>query len=375
MISESASESPWATLPPLYAPWLRAIAGGPIPKETVATCDRCVMLPPEGNPADASFFLPAVKCCTYQPMVPSFLAGRLLSDDDPSLARGRATFEKQIGKRVGVSPLGVSPGGAFHVLYTLTSNVFGRAPDLRCPYLTDGGDCGVWRHRPGVCATWFCKHVRGETGFRFWKLADKLLREVESDLSIWCAAEMKTGAADLGSLDPPGNAGRPDVSELGGPLDAARYREVWGEWEGREKEFYRACAELVAPLRWDAVLGICGPRVRVLSQLVRDAYEHLVSDAIPERLRLGSVQLTSAADGKYRVTSYSPYDPVMVPEELVSALRFFDGRPTEDALTAILTERNVRVDLRLVRRMVDFGLLRAETREESNPGSLRLPVR
>ena len=161
------------------------------------------------------------------------------------------------------------------------------------------------------------------------------------------------------------------MSELGGPLDAARYREVWGAWEGREKEFYRASAEIVAPLDWDAVLGICGPAVRVLSGLVRDAYDHLVSDAIPERLRLGAVALTHAAGGKFRVVSYSPYDPVMVPEELVSALGTFDGRPTEDALTAILAERNLRVDLSLVRRLVDFGLLKAD----EDPGPALLPVR
>lgn len=179
---------------------------------------------------------------------------------------------------------------------------------------------------------------------------------------------MNTGSADLGNLDPRA-ARRPDVSELGGPVDAARYRELWGTWEGRENDYYRACAKLVEPLDFAAVLAICGPRVRVLSQLVRDAYDHLVSYAIPERLRLGTVELTAAAGGKFRVMSYSPHDPVMVPEELIGALRYFDGRPVEDALTAILAERNLRVDLRLVRRMVDFGLLRAE----ENAGGIPLP--
>jgi hypothetical protein len=371
MISQPVTpESPEATLPALYAPWLRAVAGGPIPRETVATCDHCVMLPAENSPPDATFFLPAVKCCAYQPSLPSFLAGGVLADADPQMAPGRAALEKQIERRVGVVPRGVMSSGVFHLLYTETPGALGRAPALRCPYLSDGGDCGVWRHRPGVCATWFCKHVRGETGFRFWKLADKLFRAVESDLTIWCAAEMNTGSADLGSLEPE-TAPRPNVSELGGPLDAERYRELWGEWEGREREFYRACAKLVKPLGWDAVLGICGPRVRVLAQLVRDAYVHLASEAIPERLRLGPIVLASTGNGKYRVMSYSPYDPVIVPEQLVSVLRYFDGRPTEDALAAIQAERNISVDIRLVRRMVDFGLLKAE----ENAGPFSLPAR
>lgn len=171
--SRADAAAPEAALPPLYAAWLRAAAGGPIPRETVATCDACVMLPSEGSLPDATFFLPAVKCCAYQPALPGFLAGGILSDEDPTMAHGRKALEKQIESRVGVAPIGIKANEAFNLLYTMTPGVFGRAPALRCPYLTDGGDCGVWRHRPGVCATWFCKHVRGETGFRFWRLADR----------------------------------------------------------------------------------------------------------------------------------------------------------------------------------------------------------
>lgn len=72
------------TIPPLYAPWLRDIVGGPIPAETRATCDRCVMLPTEGSAPDAVFFSPITKCCTYQPTIPNFLAGRIWADGRPT---------------------------------------------------------------------------------------------------------------------------------------------------------------------------------------------------------------------------------------------------------------------------------------------------
>ncbi len=349
-----------ATLPPLYAPCLREVAGGPIPGETRATCDQCVMLPKEGSAPDAISFHPLTKCCAYQPDIPNFLAGRILADSDPRMTHGRAALEQRIERRSGVVPRGVKSTSTFRLLYARSPNVFGRAPALKCPHLTGEGGCGIWRYRPGVCATWYCKHVRGETGFRFWRLSDKLLREVESDLALWCAAEMNTGSVDLANLDPE-SIDRPDVSELGGPLNGVRYRELWGAWEGREQEFYRACAKLAEPLAWDAVLGICGPRVRILAQLARDAYQNLTSTAIPERLRLGSVQLTGVVDGEYQVTAYSPYDPLTMPEQLAGVLRYFDGRSTEEALAAILTERNVSLDLSLVRRMVDFGLLTAAT--------------
>ena len=52
-----------------------------------------------------------------------------------------------------------------------------------------------------MCATWHCKHVRGEVGARFWKLADRLLRQVEHELSLWCLAELKTGTAEVDDME------------------------------------------------------------------------------------------------------------------------------------------------------------------------------
>jgi len=345
------------TLPSLYAPWLREVVGGPIPAETEATCDHCAMLPSTGSAPDAVYFHPATKCCAYQPDIPNFLAGRILNDEDPSLVAGRASLERRIESRVAITPAGAGSGGVFKLLYLNTPNVFGRAPALRCPYLSPEGGCGVWRHRPGVCATWYCKHVRGATGMRFWNLADKLLREVESDLALWCRAELHAVSGEIGESSPTRN--QPDVSELNGKVDAPRYRKLWGEWAGREAGFYRACAALVESLSWERVESICGPRVRVLAGLVRDSYENLLSDAIPERLKLSSFRLTGLGEGTLRIASYSEYDPLLMPHKLASVLHYFDGRPTTDVRAAILSEQGLRLSPSLVRRMLDFGMLTA----------------
>jgi hypothetical protein len=179
---------------------------------------------------------------------------------------------------------------------------------------------------------------------------------VEQDLALWCLAELKAGSAELGELAP---RAMPDVSELNGEVDGARYLALWGEWAGREIEFYCACAGLVEPLTWEEVCHVCGPRVRILASLVRDAYVHLGSEAIPERLRLTRSSLVSAERGGYTVTTYSGLDPLRMPEPLLRLLRYFDGRPTEAALEAIRTEEGIRVDLSLVRRLVDFQILEA----------------
>ena len=165
-----------ASLPPLYAPWLRAVTGGSIPAETKATCDNCAMLPSPGSPPDATYFHPVSRCCTFQPHLPNYLAGRLLSDDEPSMSAGRAELEARIGRRVAVTPRWAGPGSVFGLLYRSTPGAFRRAAALKCQFLTPTGGCGIWKHRPAVCATWFCKFVRGNVGSRFWKLADRLMQ-------------------------------------------------------------------------------------------------------------------------------------------------------------------------------------------------------
>lgn len=346
MISEAA-------LPALYAPWLRAVAGGPIPKETNATCDQCAMLP-AADSMDGLYFHPDTKCCAYPADLPNFIAGRILLESDPSMIEGRQVVERRVAARIDIKPSRVDAGSLRILLFGVTPLAFGRAPALRCHYLGPQGECSVWRHRPGVCATWYCKYVRGGTGARFWELAAKLLHDVERDLAHWCMARLNVGLAEI--VAPEGNA-MPHVSDLGGDRDWGSYRRLWGDWAGREVEFYQACANLVEDLTWPQVLEKCGPRVGIIAGLVRDAYTHLGSAAIPGHLKMGKVSLGNFHAGKYRITTYNNFDPLLISERLAMVLRYFDGRPTEEVLQDILTERGLRLSPSLVKRLVDFGIL------------------
>jgi hypothetical protein len=155
----------------------------------------------------------------------------------------------------------------------------------------------------------------------------------------------------------------PHVSELGGEIDWQRYRRMWGAWAGREIDFYRACARLVETLSWSEVEDVCGARAEVLADLLRDAYTHLNSESVPERLQLGEITFTDADKRGYTVVGYSAYDRVIAPETLVRSLRYFDGRPTLEALEAIRIEQGIRIDPSLLRRLVDFRILTAVATE------------
>jgi hypothetical protein len=342
----------------LYSTWIDSLVSGPIPSETKATCHDCAMLPQPGAPSSSFFFHPVTRCCTYQPALPNYRAGLILSDGEPDIAAGRRTVEERLARRIGVTPLGMDPSARFLLLYKNVLGGFGRAPELGCPHQIEG-NCGIWRHNPGTCTTWFCKHVRGATGFEFWSDLAELFREADRQLSLWCALEMGVDANLLARLLEPKPLGPTD---LGAAIPEDTYRKLWGRWVGKETEFYRDCADLARPLGWDEVARICGPRLTVLSRLVRERHSKLTSEVPPDSLRMGLIQIEGIVSGKVSTVTYSSYDPLRMSPDLLAVLPHFDGRATDEVVNEIRVKRGIKLDPALVRRMADFRVLVEKTR-------------
>lgn len=352
-----------ALLPPLYAEWMGQVLSGPIPAESKATCHDCAMCAPAGGtPAATLLFDPATKCCTYLPKLWNFLVGRILDDRSPEAAVGRASVERRIDAGIAVTPLGLEQTPVFGVLYQHVPGSFGRTRSLRCPhYLEESGGCGVWRHRESTCATWFCKHERGEVGKDFWSALHALLVSVEIELARWCAVELDLGSEALGQLFPPRARPAPPLStpeDFDGRKDLAVQRLRWGRWAGREREFYFAAARLVAPLDWAAIEGIGGTEIKARVALVRTAHARLISKSVPDGLKRAPIQLEFHGRLASRVQTYSEIDPLDLPNELIGVLSCFDGRPTAEVLAEIAGETGLELTPGLVRRLADFGILR-----------------
>ncbi len=343
------------SLPPLYAGWL-AEAGIGLPEETTATCDTCVMCPKaDGTPPLGRWaFRPDVKCCTYTPALPNFLVGRILGEGDP----GRASVEDRIAAGVGVSPLGLVAPLQEH-LKRQAPAAAGRSVALRCPhFVVEDGTCGIWRHRNGVCATWFCKHDRGQAGFALWSAVKEMLTAVEAALARWCLLELdfpvgRLPAALARSGPPHPSAWGPHDLDGAAPADPV----LWGEWVGREGALYRACAERVEALSWEEVLQICGPDVGLFQRVVDAALARLASDEVPAHVVLGAMELLGMGEEGAWALTYSPHDPVGLPALLVSVLHYFDGRPLAEAAQAIAEERGLRLDDALLRTLLDWQVL------------------
>lgn len=356
-------------LPPLYASWVEDMLGDSIPPETRATCQDCAMCEDGADyqAPDSRFFNPRTKCCTYLPELTNFLTGQILIDNDPNMIKGRASIEARINEGVAVTPFGLGRHPKYAMLYdNMEVQAFGRSQSLRCPHYIDeqGGLCGIWKYRNSVCSTWFCRYVRGPAGSDFWGTAKNLLVAIEQDLAHWCVAELEIGSQALRLLFKPRSLREPgkliDLDSLEGRANPEMQRLVWGNWFGREQEFYRECARLVTPLDWQGVLSICGPHVRVRALLLQRAHEQLASGEVPPRLRFTNFTVAESGPDSCRVHHATQgMESLKLSTRLMSLLWYFDGRPTTEVIEQIIEEKKLRITPDLLRRLVDFKILTA----------------
>jgi hypothetical protein len=359
LMEEMSSE---AALPPLYAAWAAALLDGPIPDETRATCGDCAMQPPDGAPETGrGYFNGAVKCCTYTPILANFLAGRILRETDADGEFGRETLRARLRNGDGVSPLGLDTPRSYRLLYTGGLG-FGQSEALLCPhYIHEGGLCGIWRHRNSICSTWYCKHNRGAVGGSFWQELQRLLTSLEQDLSWWCVLELDVGTDVLNHLLARAGRGASHIplspEEISGKGSPALQRALWGSWRGREEAFYVECARRVEALSWSGVLQAVSPETRARALAVREAYRKLVSLEVPARLRPGTFTVVESTPSRATVSTYRQFDPLSLPRTLLNVLPDFDGRPTDEVLSAIAARHKIRIAPDLVRKLVDYQVL------------------
>ena len=313
-------------LPALQQSWMDELLEGPLPAEPRSTCSECPQTEVE---EDELKFDPRTKCCTYMPAVYNYFAGRILLDDDPEVAKGRATVEARIDGGAAVTPLGLLATQEYVETYS-DDKKFGRDYDLRCPHYLreEGGLCGVWRHREGTCATWYCRHVRGAVAFDFWRRGlSPLLRAAERKLAEWCAGQLGCSEHD------------------------------WGHFAGRPRQLYLETAHLVPALRWAEVESIGGDEVAELAAETRGYYKTLLSAyQPPARPRLQAFELQSDDGSTAHLATYTPYDPLSLPSKLFADLHRFDGRPRAEVIKE-LKSRGHKVDDQLIQRLADWRLI------------------
>jgi hypothetical protein len=348
-----------SVLPPLYARWIDDLLGAPIEPETNATCSDCAMCAAAGAPPDPGglYFKPTVKCCSFWPILPNFLVGRILRDAAPERARGRASVEARIAAGIAVTPLGLGRTAA----QTCPDPAFGQDEAFLCPHFIPdgGGTCGIWPHREATCTTFFCKFVRGAVGAEFWRALQRLLEAIEQALGWHCLEALDPGSAALARLlDPAGNARPLVMTRPDGTYAPEDRRALWGRWTDREPAFYEAAAEVVERVSWRDIQEHGGPELRLRARVARDAHARLRAPAIPAGpLRLGTFVVTDRSPDAVRLASYSASDLLSIPPDLLDVLPAFNERPALEALDKIEAEHGLDIEPAVVGRLLDFEVL------------------
>lgn len=126
-------------------------------------------------------YLPHLKCCTFQPNLPNFLVGALITEFE----KRRESWFHEMLKSEGALPLGLRPPMEYRRKFLSRGpRDFGRREDLLCTfYDRETGGCRIWRHRGSVCTSFFCRSDLGPRGLRFWSLFGDYLHHVEMCLA------------------------------------------------------------------------------------------------------------------------------------------------------------------------------------------------
>jgi hypothetical protein len=320
-------------LPPLHNALLATLTGIQNPRsEARSTCADCTMCGGVERSGSQIAFSPKSKCCTYIPHLANFLVGQSL------LGPGRQSIADRIGRMAGVTPLGLGLSYADIRRVVGAQAHFGQTEVVVCPhFVTETQGCAIWQTRNAVCSTWFCKHERGAVTQRFWHAVRDLLIAAEERIAARCltrsglAVEQVNAVLDhragVREIIARANSGQPLPEQALTDETPDWYERMWGEWAGREQEWFAYCGEAATALSADDLVS----EMTGLDELVADVaqrWRDLGSRTRPDRLTFTPGAGSDATADVLRLVGYSPLDPLVLPVSLLDELILLDGRET-----------------------------------------------
>ncbi len=206
------------------------------PTARESTCGNCPKVVTDD-------FLPDTRCCTYNPRVPNYLFGLALERAE-SAGAVRAVIKEGFATPEGMQQ---TPKQAKIALNQHIDDKFGKSKDVLCRFLNlESGLCQQYLYRNSVCASFFCVNNHGEAGGDFWERVQALAGQVESGLTQWAMKDNGLNPQKYFEVfDSYADRLDESTSKDGVQWSQQFLRDAWGDWYGREEEFYRACAESV----------------------------------------------------------------------------------------------------------------------------------
>lgn len=359
-------------LPEVYRNFLPRFFENNIPEETAATCADCAMWG-GSKPAFPGriHFSRDSKCCTHYPNLPNYLIGALLSNNNPTLKTGKRRIRQTIHNRIGVTPYGILRPKKFQFLLKSTeSNFFGKSRLLICPFFErEKGICTIRPYWDAVCNTWFCKYIDGYDDMMFWITLRKYLVSGEETLAKYALYKMDW---DPQKIAPEKSPDFPlTVEELDDqPSDQKTYQALWGEWVGREEDFYKKTYLLVSALTPKTFEKIGGISLRILLAGLKNRYRTRLKPRLPKKLKRNpNLKHEKISEDSYVLTGYSPMDPFTVSKRIYDILDFFDGKQSNEEVCRLVREcMGAEPDKELLTCLYQLRILVSNEEEDEDIG-------
>ncbi len=306
-------------IPPLFHSLCPDIIRLELPEEIIADCQNCVLSRSPHSPYINT------KCCSYHPQMSNFMCGAILSDRNQM--DGREIILEKIRLKRGVTPYGILPDADYTARkQELDGADFWSKPKellekQLCPFYSTGA-CSVWKYRDHLCATYFCSSIGGASGKRLWKAVDRYLKMMQIILERHSMIRAGWPVYEIFPDDL--NAGDIAMEDENGNVSDANYRRIWGDWVGKEEEFYLLCYKYFRETEPESFRQFAGLGGEILESCVIEAHRHFLKNVLPDQMRL-SPDLTTEEAGPGRLVLRSDLTSYEVPVLLMPLIKGFDG--------------------------------------------------
>lgn len=226
--------------------------------EKKATCDDCYCS--KASRGDLPYYDKNLKCCTFQPFLPNYVVGNLLSD--PSVTESiKNNLRKKIQLREYALPMGIFVPVAYQVKFNSREpEDFGNRTDFLCPYFDHNKkNCGIWKNRGSVCASYYCVSDFGPSGLKFWEILGDFLHVCEMVLAQDCVVSMGLSPDGIDSQLEYINCETGTTEELSSnSMSEALFKTYWTEWDGNIEDYYLNCSKYVNQLGFKDMKELLG---------------------------------------------------------------------------------------------------------------------